>query len=94
MISDGNCLCNRPSGVMFIEILGQRVGLSGAEDLFSRWRTTDRKPSDLSNKEILTGLREKNYVSQAVESSYTEAVRTCYAAWLKRNRKGSQNAQS
>jgi len=83
MISNGNCLCNSPPGVMFIEILGQRVGLSGVEDLFSRWRKTDREPSDLSKKEIHTGLREKISVSEAVESSYTEAVRTCYAAWLK-----------
>ncbi|UCF98355.1 MAG: hypothetical protein JSV89_02185 [Spirochaetaceae bacterium] len=74
---------------MFIEILGQRVGLSGVEDLFSRWRTTDREPSNLSKKEILTGLREKNYVSEAVESGYTEAMRTCSSTWLNRNRKGS-----
>ena len=94
MTPDGNCLCNRPSGVMFIEILDRRVGLSGVEDLFSRWRTTDREPSDLSKKEILTGLQKKNYVSEAVESSYTEAVRACYVAWLKRNRKGNQNAES
>jgi len=94
MIPDGDCLCNRPSGVMFIEILGQSVGLTGAEDLFRHWRITDRGPLELSDKEILNGLPEKNYVSEATESGYTEAVRTCYAGWLKRDRKGSQNAES
>ena len=36
MISDGDCLCNRPLGVTFIEVLGQHVGLFGVEELFGR----------------------------------------------------------
>ena len=59
-ISNENCLCNRPSGVMFIEILDRRVGFPGVENLFRRWKTTDREPLELSEREILTALRERN----------------------------------
>ena len=94
VIPDGDCLCNRPLEVTFIEILGQRIGLSGVEDLFRRWQITDREPPDLSDKDVLTAVREKNYVSGSVARAYVEAVRTQYATWLNRSRKGSQNAES
>ena len=75
MISDENCLCSRPSGVMFIEIMGQRVGLSGVEDFFNRWRTTDREPSDLSNKEIRTGPESEGHLTgQAFKALPTNGV--------------------
>ncbi len=48
MIPDGDCLCNRPAGVTFVEVLGQRVGLSGAEELFRRWQQNGRKPPRLA----------------------------------------------
>jgi len=94
MISDGDCLCNRPSGEIFVEVLGQRVGLSGIEELFKRWHETGREPSELSITEVLTTIREKNHISETVEYAYVEAVRTYYAAWLKRIKKDSQNAES
>jgi hypothetical protein len=43
MIPDGDCPRNRPPGLMFIKILGQKVGLSGVEDLFSRWSLAEEK---------------------------------------------------
>jgi hypothetical protein len=45
---------------MFIEILDRRVGFAGVENLFRRWKTTDREPLERSEKEILTALRERN----------------------------------
>lgn len=94
MISGGDCLCNRPSGVPFVEILGQRLGLSRVEELFRRWQIMDRELSDLSDNGILTAVREKNYISETVEYAYVETLRTHYAAWLKQSGKGSQNAES
>jgi hypothetical protein len=92
-IRDGDCLCNRPAGVIFIEVLGQRVGLSGTEELFSRWGRTGWKPSDLTAAQVLSGLRDRNYVGEAVEEQYVEAIRACYAHWLCRSRRETSNAQ-
>jgi hypothetical protein len=80
-VRDGDCLCNRPAGVSFLQVLGQRVGISGAEELFRRWLQAGRQPAGLSAEEVLAGVRERNYVSAAVEGAYVEAIRAAYAIW-------------
>jgi len=80
-IRDGDCLCNRSAGVSFLEIQGQRVGISGAEQLFRAWQAAGREPADLQAAEILAGLRDRNYVSAAAEGPYVEAARAAYACW-------------
>jgi hypothetical protein len=80
-IRDGDCLRNRPAGVTFLRVLGQRVGVSGAEELFRRWLQAGRQPGGLSAEEVLAGVRERNYVSTAAEDAYVEAIRTAYARW-------------
>lgn len=91
--TEGDCLCNRPAGVTFIEVMGQRIGLSGTEELFSRWAAEGRKPEELEAGEILSGLRERNYVSRSVERHYVEAVRAAYARRLRRAEKAAADAQ-
>jgi hypothetical protein len=86
-------LCNRAAAVTFIEVLGQRVGLSGTEELFSRWGSAGWEPSDLTATQVLSGLRDRNYVGEAVEEQYVEAVRARYAYWLRRSRRETSNAQ-
>ncbi|MBN1838106.1 MAG: hypothetical protein JW820_19770 [Spirochaetales bacterium] len=83
-IRDGDCLCNRPAGVSFLQVLGQRVGVAGAEELFRRWEQAGREPAELTAEEVLAGLRERNYVSAAVEGGYVEAARCEYARWRTR----------
>lgn len=92
-IQDGDCLCNRPAGVAFIQIQGQRVGLSGLPQLFARWSAGARQPDQLETDEVLAAIREKNYVSRSVEGLYAEAVRTAYARWRLQADKGAANAQ-
>jgi hypothetical protein len=83
-VRDGDCLCDRPAGVSFLQILGQRVGVSGAEELFGRWQQAGREPAGLSAEEVLAGLRERNYVSASVEGAYAESARDAYARWRAR----------
>ncbi len=83
-IRDRDCLCNHPAGVTFFEILGQRVGISGAQELFRRWLQAGREPAGLSPAEVLAGVRERNYVSALAERAYVEAVRSAYACWSAR----------
>jgi hypothetical protein len=54
------------------------VGLSGIEELFAQWRASGLQP-ELSDREILAGLRRRNYVSRTVETEYAAAVLALYA---------------
>jgi hypothetical protein len=92
-IQDADCLCNRPAGVSFILIQGQRVGLSGIGEVFARWSATSRRPDQLDAGEILAALRERNYVSRSVEGQYVEAVRAAYASLRPQADKGAAGAQ-
>jgi len=78
-IREGDCLCNRFPGVTYVEVLGQRVGLSGAEALFARWAAEGLGPEELPVARILVELREKSYVAEAAAPQYAEAVRGAYA---------------
>jgi len=84
MIRDGECFCNRPAGVTFVEIAGRRVGISGAEELYGGWLQAGRDPAGLSDEEVLAGLRESNYVGSSVEGAYAEAIRSAYSRWRTR----------
>jgi hypothetical protein len=88
-----DCLCNRPAAVTLIEAPGQRVGLSGTEKLFSRWASSGWDPSDLTATQVLSGLRDRNCVGEAVEEQYVEAVRARYVYRLRRSRRETSNAQ-
>jgi hypothetical protein len=90
-IRDGDCLCNRPAGVTFVVVQGQRVGLSGTEELFKAWLQAGREPSGLSAGEVLTGVRKRNYVSAPVEDAYVEAVRSAYGRWCARAARPAQS---
>lgn len=93
VIRDGDCLCNRPAAVNLVEVLGQRVGLSGTEELFSRWGIKGWEPSVLTAAQILSGLRERNYVSETAAAAYVEAVRAAYALWRRCAGKETPHAQ-
>ena len=84
MIRDGDCLCNRPTGVTFVDIAGRRVGISGAKELYRGWLEAGRDPAGLSDEEVLAGLRESNYVGSSVEGAYAEAIRSAYSRWRTR----------
>jgi hypothetical protein len=60
-------------------VAGAQVGLSGIDELFAQWRASGRRAAELSDHEILAGLRRGNYVSQAVETEYASAVRALFA---------------
>jgi len=81
MIGGGDCLCNRPAGVSFLEAMGQRVGISGAQELFRRWLQAGREPAELQAAEVLAGVRERNYVNSAAGGVYVEAVCGAYGSW-------------
>jgi len=76
---NGGCSCNPESGLTRLTIAGAQVGLSGLEELFAQWRASGRRAAELSDREILAGLRKRNYVSKGVETEYAAAVLTLYA---------------
>lgn len=80
-VRDGDCICNRSPGVTFLDVLGQRVGVSGAEALFARWAAEGLEPERVPAERILAGLRERNYVAEAAAPHYAEAARGAYARW-------------
>jgi len=84
MIRDGDCLCNRPTGVTLVDIAGRRIGISGAEELYRDWLQAGKDPAGLSDEEVLASLRESNYVSSSVEGAYAEAIRSAYSRWRTR----------
>jgi len=71
--------------VTYLVVLGQRVGLRGIEGLFSRWESEGREPEDLRDVEILSALRERNYLSDAAAPAYAEAARGAYAGRFRRS---------
>ena len=73
------CSCNPESGLTRLIVAGAQVGVSGIEELFAQWRASGRGAAELSDHEILAGLRRRNYVSRAVETEYAKAVLALYA---------------
>lgn len=92
-IRDRDGLYNRPAAVTLTEVPGQRVGLSGTEEMFSRWASSGCEPSDLTATQVLSGLRDRNYMGETVEEQYVEAVQARYAYRLRRSRRETFNAQ-
>jgi hypothetical protein len=68
--------------VTFVEIAGQRVGLSGIYELSRGWRKMGLVPSSLSAAEVLAGVRKKNYMIATLVDPYAEASRIRGSAWL------------
>jgi hypothetical protein len=60
-------------------VAGTQVGLFAVAELFTQWRAGLRQAAELSDEEILTGLRRHNYVSRKAEKEYAEAIRCLYA---------------
>ena len=75
-----DCLCKAMPGVIHLEVRGATVGMAGLRELFLRWKEANRKPDDLTDQEILKGIRARNYVPEPVEADYVAAVRGLYAA--------------
>jgi hypothetical protein len=73
------CSCNSESGLTRLTVAGTQVGLSGLEELFAQWRSSGRGAAELSDREILAGLRRRNYVSRGGETQYAAAVLALYA---------------
>lgn len=73
------CSCNPESGLTWLTVAGAMVGLSGIEELFAQWRAAGRGAAELSGREVLAGLRRRNYVSRGVETEYAAAVLALYA---------------
>jgi hypothetical protein len=73
------CSCNPEAGLTRLTVAGAQVGLSGLEELFAQWRALGLQAAELSDSEILAGLRRRNYVSRGVETQYAAAVLALYA---------------
>ena len=78
MRNDG-CSCNPESGLTRLTVAGAMVGLSGIEELFAQWRASGQRAEELTDGEILAGLRRRNYVIRSVETEYAAAVLALYA---------------
>ena len=76
---NGGCSCNPGSGLTRLTVAGAQVGLSGIEELFAQWRASGRQAAELSGREVLAGLRKRNYVGRSVETEYTTAILALYA---------------
>jgi hypothetical protein len=75
----GGCSCDPKSCITRLTVAGVQVSLSGVTELFAEWRAWQRQAAELSNEEILAGLRKHNYVSTNVEAEYAQAIRSLYA---------------
>jgi len=76
---NGGCFCDPDKGLTRLTVAGAQVGLSGIEELFAQWRAAGRGAAELSDHEILAGLRRRNYVGGNVETEYASAVRALFA---------------
>jgi hypothetical protein len=76
---NGGCSCGPDKGLTRLTVAGAQVGLSGIEELFAQWRAVGRGAAELSDREVLAGLRRRNYVSRGVETGYAAAVLALYA---------------
>ncbi|MBU7014196.1 MAG: hypothetical protein HXS52_04740 [Theionarchaea archaeon] len=77
------CSCKRDPAVIMVKMGTQMVGLIGLTDLFDEWMSKDRMPDTLEEKEILEGVRKRNYVSPPSENIYVEALRSEYASYVR-----------
>lgn len=73
------CPCSPEPGITLLTVAGGQVGLNAVDALFSRWRAGQRQPADLSDEEILNGVRKHNYISRNVEQKIAGAIRSLYA---------------
>ena len=76
---NGGCPCGPDTGLTRLTVAGAQVGLNGIEELFAEWRASGLRAVELSDREILAGLRRRNYVSSGVETEYAAAVLALYA---------------
>jgi hypothetical protein len=76
---NGGCSCDPKSSLTRLTVAGTQVGLHAVAELFEQWRTGQRQAAELSDEEILAGLRKHNYVSTNVEAEYAQAIRSLYA---------------
>ena len=74
----GGCSCNPEAGLTRLTVAGAQVGLQAVTELFEQWRAGQRKAGELSDQEILDGLRKHNYVGKSAEAEYAQAVRSLY----------------
>jgi len=76
---NGGCSCNPDPGLTRLTVAGVEVSVKQAAELFEQWRAGRRRAAELSDEEILAGLRRHNYVSRSVEAEYAQAMRSLYA---------------
>lgn len=76
---NSGCSCDPKSSFTRLTVAATQVGLHAVDELFEQWRAGHRQAEELSDEEILAGLRKQNYVSKNVETEYAEAIRFLYA---------------
>jgi hypothetical protein len=75
----GGCSCDPKSRITRLTVAGVQVSVSGVTELFAGWRAAQREAAELTDEEIIAGLRKRNYVSGTTEAEYAEAIRSLYA---------------